>query len=447
MIIHSVIQKSHLEGVNRLDAEYYQPEYLQSQKTLLGFKTEMLSSICKVTDGNHSKISEQFADSGIRYLRGQDLTDFFISDSSPIYIPEEIFNKLRRSHIFHEDVLVSIVGTIGMVSIVAKHFDKLTGNCKIAILHPKKIDPWFLAIFLFSKYGQDQIQRKVAGAVQTGIILKDLAGILIPTFSEKDQTKIRDIAISAYQSENNSESLYSQAEDLLLEELGLKDLTLEEDLSYVVNFSDLKSVHRADAEYFQPKYEKLIKSLGKDKQPLKVIVTKRKKIKATILPENDYKYIEISDVYIGSSEVTYNTVKGYDLPANAKFKIDGGELIVSKVRPTRGAIAIIPDDWNESCVASGAFSVFEVPSPTREYLQVILRSIIGKLQLEKPTTGTSYPTINDEDIENLLIPILPLSSQQKIADLVRQSHEARKKAKELLEKAKKEVEKLIEGTE
>ncbi len=74
-------------------------------------------------------------------------------------------------------------------------------------------------------------------------------------------------------------------------------------------------------------------------------------------------------------------------------------------------------------------------------------SIIGKLQLEKPTTGTSYPTINDEDIENITNPYSPaLSSQQKIADLVRQSHEARKKAKELLEKAKKEVEKLIEGS-
>jgi len=32
----------------------------------------------------------------------------------------------------------------------------------------------------------------------------------------------------------------------------------------------------------------------------------------------------------------------------------------------------------------------------------------------------------------------------KIADLIRQSHEARKKAKELLEEAKQKVEKLIE---
>ncbi|MDP2638553.1 MAG: restriction endonuclease subunit S [Candidatus Azambacteria bacterium] len=79
-----------------------------------------------------------------------------------------------------------------------------------------------------------------------------------------------------------------------------------------------------------------------------------------------------------------------------------------------------------------------------EYLHVFLMSIIGKLQLEKPTTGTSYPTVTDEDVENLIIPILPEAIQQKIADLVQKSHEARKKAKELLESAKQKVENLIE---
>ncbi len=70
--------------------------------------------------------------------------------------------------------------------------------------------------------------------------------------------------------------------------------------------------------------------------------------------------------------------------------------------------------------------------------------MLAKLQFEKFTTGTSYPTITDEDIENILIPILPKSTQQKIADLVRKFHEARKKSKELLEKAKREVEEIIE---
>ena len=41
--------------------------------------------------------------------------------------------------------------------------------------------------------------------------------------------------------------------------------------------------------------------------------------------------------------------------------------------------------------------------------------------------------------------MLPRPIQQKIAELVQKSHEARKKAKELLEEAKRKVEELIEN--
>jgi restriction endonuclease S subunit len=135
------------------------------------------------------------------------------------------------------------------------------------------------------------------------------------------------------------------------------------------------------------------------------------------------------------------------LPPNARIPVKGGELIISKVRPTRGAIGIIPYCLGENLICSSAFSVFNVNSPLKEYLYVITRSIIGRLQLEKPTKGTSYPTIEDLDVEKLRIPLLPLSIQQEIASLVQQSHEARRKAKELLEIAKRAVEIAIEENE
>ncbi|MFH1863749.1 MAG: restriction endonuclease subunit S, partial [bacterium] len=193
MITFSIIQKSHLESAHRLDAEYYQPEYLKTEDILGKLKTALLSEVCKITDGNHSKISEKFSDSGVRYLRGMDLSDFFISDADPVYIPEEIYKVLKRSYIFQNDVLVSIVGTVGLISIIADQYEKLTGNCKIAILHCKDIDPWFLATFLACRYGQAQIKRKVAGAVQTGIILKDLANILIPVVNGENQKQVKEI--------------------------------------------------------------------------------------------------------------------------------------------------------------------------------------------------------------------------------------------------------------
>ena len=50
---------------------------------------------------------------------------------------------------------------------------------------------------------------------------------------------------------------------MLLKELGLKGFNPKEDLSYIVNLSDVKSAHRTDAEYFQPKYEKIIEKIKK----------------------------------------------------------------------------------------------------------------------------------------------------------------------------------------
>ena len=444
MITYSIIHKSKLEGATRLDAEYYQPEYLKAQGLLIKLKTALLSNVCKISDGNHSKISEKFSDSGVRYLRGMDLSDFFISNSNPVYIPEEIYQILKRSYIFQNDVLVSIVGTVGLISIVADRYEKLTGNCKIAILHSKDIDPWFLGTFLACRYGQAQIKRKVAGAVQTGIILKDLANILVPVVNGEKQKQVKEIIQKAHESHALSKSFYSKAEDLLLGELGLENFKAEEELSYVVNLSDVKSAHRTDAEYFQPKYDELIKRIAKNEHEKLIKLANRVKTKIKPIPDRLYKYIEISDIDISDGLADFNEIIGQGLPANASIPIKGLELVISKVRPTRGAISILPPDFDEDFICSGAFSVFTVSGPLKEYLFVVLRSIIGKLQFEKPTTGTSYPTITDQDVEDILVPILPQPFQQEIADLVRKSHEARQKGKELLEKAIREVEEFIE---
>jgi transposase len=66
------------------------------------------------------------------------------------------------------------------------------------------------------------------------------------------------------------------------------------------------------------------------------------------------------------------------------------------------------------------------------------------MQLEKQCAGTILTAVPKEGIKNIVIPILRKTIQERIADLVHQSHQARKKAKELLEKAKREVEELIE---
>ena len=54
-----------------------------------------------------------------------------------------------------------------------------------------------------------------------------------------------------------SEQLYSQAQTLLLSELGFTNWQPKHRLTFVKNYSDTEQVERIDAEYYQPKYEEI----------------------------------------------------------------------------------------------------------------------------------------------------------------------------------------------
>ena len=49
-MIYSIIQKSKLEGAQRIDADYYQPEYLKYQMQLESFNINNLVDLTKKID-------------------------------------------------------------------------------------------------------------------------------------------------------------------------------------------------------------------------------------------------------------------------------------------------------------------------------------------------------------------------------------------------------------
>ena len=442
----SEVMLSELERTKRFDSEFYKKENLQIVSFLKERGCDNLVDLVNISDGNHMSISENFIDSGIPYYRGQDIHSFFIENASPIYISEDIFNKplLKRSHLQKNDILLSIVGTIGKVAIVSTN-DKATCSCKLAILRPKKrISSELLAVFLNSRYGQNQIQKYVRGAVQMGLILEDMNQLFVPIFSNDFDKNISKSVILSKQTLKQSQALYRQAEELLLETIGLKDFTPSQEKTNIKTFKEsFLATGRLDAEYYQPKYEKienLIKSqnhsfIGKEFNQNKKSISEKLK---------EYNYIEIGDVNVGNGAYNYNLVDISELPANAKIESKQGDLLISKVRPNRGAIAIIQDDIS-NLVVSGAFTVLEEKANyKKETLFVLLRTEQYREWMLKYNVGTSYPVIKDEDILNLPIPIIDLPTQQQISALIQESFALRKESERLLVEAKEMVEREIE---
>src|SRR3989344_4210740 len=84
MAVFSIIQKSQLEGAKRLDAEYYQPEYLDLEKKLDSIETKTIDELSKsvVSFGAYSLTSYlEWQDSGVPYVNVGDIHEGYIDTS------------------------------------------------------------------------------------------------------------------------------------------------------------------------------------------------------------------------------------------------------------------------------------------------------------------------------------------------------------------------------
>jgi len=454
MITYSIIQKSQLEGALRLDAEYYQPDYLKLSLKLKNQNSKLLEEITEsvVSFGAYSLTNYiEWKESGVPYLNVEDIRDGRIEFDGTKFISEKVDEILKKSRVREGQVIITMAGTIGEAAVAHKIPKKVNSNQATAKITLKQgYSPYYLAAFLNSYFGKKQTEREIVSSVQPNIFLGPIKNlrVFIPT-SEQQKTieETYKLGLDEYE---NSKSLYSQAEDLLLEELGLKDFKIEDDLSYIVNLSDIKFAHRADAEYFQPKYEKLIKHIEErvKMQQLKAITTTKR---GSLIDPRFYNeaegtpYIRGKDFSSGRLEKSGLVYIDIDFQPKNETRVNVGDLVFALIGSV-GTSALVNEAFHNSFISNniGKISIKDKKEVLPEYLAIVLNSIIGKLQFGKEASQTAQPKISDVQVRNFYIPILPKPTQQKIADLVRRFHEARRKAKELLKQTKQKVEKLIE---
>lgn len=451
MITYSIIKKSQLEGGLRLDAEYYQSEYLETEEKLSSIKTKTIDELSEsvVSFGAYSLTNYiEWQNSGVPYLNVQDIKDGYIDFSDVKFISEEVDEILKKSRVKEGQVIITMAGTIGEVAVAHKFPKKVNSNQATAKITLKKgISPYFLAAFLNCYYGKSQIMREIVSSVQPNIFLFQIKNFKVPVVSENKQKEIEKTYIEGLDELENSRNLYFQAEDLLLEELGLKDFEIKDDLSYIVNLFEVKSAHRADAEYFQPKYEKLISNIkNQNAKLLGDLVTMKKGIE----PGSE-AYQDEGKLFIRVSSLSKNGIENKDqkylneelyqkLRKNYEPKLR--EILLTK--DATPGIAYVVKEPIEGIISSGILRLeLKEKDIEKEYLTLCLNSIIGQMQSERDGGGSVITHWKPEQIKRILIPILPKPTQQKIAKLVQKSHESRKRAKQLLEEAKQKVEELI----
>lgn len=127
------------------------------------------------------------------YIRVRDLNNVLFASLTPdyAYVDEETQKSISRYIVSTGDVLISIVGTIGLTAIVDSTLDKanLTENC-VKVTNLKHITPEYLLLYLRSQSGREAITKGTVGAVQQKLPIKNIQAIPIPLLSERDKTTL-----------------------------------------------------------------------------------------------------------------------------------------------------------------------------------------------------------------------------------------------------------------
>ena len=123
------------------------------------------------------------------YIRVRDLNNtVFASLSNDYeYVDDETQQSISRYIVSTGDLLISIVGTIGLTAIVDHTLNKanLTENC-VKLTNIKNVIPEYLLLFLRSSQGVEAISKGTVGAVQLKLPIKNIQSIAVPLLCDEE---------------------------------------------------------------------------------------------------------------------------------------------------------------------------------------------------------------------------------------------------------------------
>jgi restriction endonuclease S subunit len=336
---------------------------------------------------------------------------------------------------------------LGRVAVYNRDFTCSSNQAIAKVSLKENVNPYYVSTFLNTKFGQNQINRLKTITGQPNINMSLIKCLIVPTLSPYITEKVESIIKKSEQYIASAVLQYSEAEDVLLNEFGLKNWKPKELLATEKTFADFLASGRFDAEYYQPKYDELFKQLNKYKtKSLGQIIRITKSIEpgSDAYQESGIPFIRVANLSkygLSESDIYLDRTEYCDVIKPKKDTIllskDGSVGIAYKVQQDLDAIT------------SGAILHLIITDNDflPDYITLVLNSIIVKMQAERDAGGSIIQHWKPSEIEQVVIPKLGKDIQQQIGVKIEESFALRTESKRLLELAKTAVEVAIEQGE
>jgi type I restriction enzyme, S subunit len=163
----SILGRSQLEGAERIDAEYYQPSYLElvrvlRQRTCVPLKNTKAKLDCSAF---YPSVAPLYTRKGTPFLRVDDIHDGFVElTEETAFLPNSILqeNLHTIAHCVAGDIVIAKGGnTIAKAGMLSDEYAKYATGRDLIILRTDSlsINRFYLLAYLLSRYGKSLMIR------------------------------------------------------------------------------------------------------------------------------------------------------------------------------------------------------------------------------------------------------------------------------------------------
>lgn len=447
------------EYLGRIDAEFYKPVSLKADEVIKKQRYKLLGNLVqdgyRVVYGNTKILRTDKVDlhSDVRFLQATNISNdgLWIETKDIGFVCQSDWFKYPKGRVKHGEILIEVKGSAEKVTIVQDYLPiktLVTGTLFKLTLKENSLSHGYLFAFFSSKYGKILRDRTKVNTLIAYVSKPELYRIPIPIFSKHEETHINKLVEQSFFLQNQSQSLYQQATDLLNKELGLDNIKFENKKTYTARFSEVVSNNRSDADYYQTKFRQLeshIQSIQSVSLSSICTFVKGVEVGTPAYTSNGPTFMRVSNMTKeGFSFGNSDKYVSYELYKNLKsYQPQIGDILLTK-DGTIGTCYVV-DEYVEGIISSGIMNLNLIDSKIpKEYLALVINSKLCQMQAERECSGALITHWKPEQIRNLRIPVLKPEIMDQINELCKQSKTARKESKRLLEQAKLRVEQLIE---
>ena len=455
---------------DRLDVSFYHPKFLEIENSLgsIPWGIKSIGEIAKKITKGETPLwrGDRYVDEGIPFLRVVNLREEGLETTNLVYIPKETHKRMKRSQLKDKDILYSMAGTIGIATVyeAESYWKEANINQAIARIELKEgYNPYYVAIFLNTKFGRLQAERFVCAIAQPNINFQQIKSIKIIFPPARIQEKIVELMKTAWKEKKKrlekSNLLIATFDMWIKNELKVVLSEVKKTNSYLIDLED-NPRSRLDVKYNSPKFLQVLNAIENSPYEVKTLKQISKNIVSGQRPKGGVKYIEDGVPSIGGEHITsegdFNFENIRFIPKefhqqHKKSWVKPHDILIVKDGATTGKVAIVPKEFpfKECNINEHVFKIELKEGYNPYYVFSYLFSSLGQEQINRLISGAAQKGITRDAIESVRIIIPPLEIQNEIAvEIIKRQQESRrlkKEAEKVVEKAKKEVEKMIIG--